>query len=126
MILNAKEYYRKLDVFLSDIYKIDPDNVLSTVLKELVDHLGKELHIKNGRLYELVVDQYELVNVANINDSNKNNKILLIENEAVQLVLQHGSYIYNEPNIRLPIKAENRKTTRSYDREVSKSFFYKN
>ena len=60
-MLNPKDFYRKLDTLLSDIYKIKGINVLPTVLKELVDFLGKELHIIHGCLYEDDDDRFNLI-----------------------------------------------------------------
>ena len=61
MIINPKEFYRKLDAFLSEIYQVGAENVLSTVLKELINYLGSDLHVKNGRLYELDVENFVLI-----------------------------------------------------------------
>lgn len=105
MLTNAKDYYRKLDAFLSEIYQVGSDSILSTVLKELVDYLGKDLRIKNGRLYELDLDRFVLVYSVNIDKSSKNNQVLQLEDKAMQLVLHHGCYIYHEPEKRLKIKS---------------------
>ena len=65
MLSNPKNYYRKLDSFLAEIYQVKSENVLAIVLEELVNLLGKDLHIKNGRLYELDVEQFCLIHKIN-------------------------------------------------------------
>ncbi len=99
MLQNPKEFYRKLDKFLSEIYLIGADNVLSVVLKELVLLLGRDLRIRNGRLYELELDQFRLIETVNLDDAEGLEKTLPLSNEAVQLILKHGSYIFNDPNL---------------------------
>jgi len=97
MLSNPKEFYRKLDTFLSEIYQVGSANVLSTVLKELVNFLGKDLYIRNGRLYELDLEKFELIQCINLDESYLKNRSLPLDNEAVQLVLQNGCYIFNDP-----------------------------
>ena len=99
MLSNPKEFYRKLDTFLSDIYQVGSENVLSTVLKELVDFLGKDLYIQNGRLYELDVEKFELIQCINLDESCLKDSTLTLDNDAVQLVLQNGCYIFNDPRL---------------------------
>ena len=111
MLSNPKEFYRKLDAFLSEIYQVGSENVISTVLKELVNFLGKDLHIANGRLYELDVEHFALLHSINLDDSAGLDKILPLEDEAVQLVLKHGCYIYNDPRPRLKIQSRNKADT---------------
>jgi len=106
MLSNPKDFYRKLDTFLSEIYQIGSENVLSVVLKELVNFLGKDLNIQNGRLYELDVDQFILIECMNIDESCSLDKTLPLDNEAVQLVLQNGSYIFNESRLSLLIETK--------------------
>ncbi len=106
MLSNPKDFYRKLDAFLSEIYQIGSENVLSVVLKELVHFLGKDLNIQNGRLYELDVDRFVLIQCINLDESCSQDKTLLLDNEAVQMVLQNGSYIFNDPHLSLLIESK--------------------
>lgn len=106
MLSNPKDFYRKLDTFLSEIYQIGSENVLSVVLKELVSFLGKDLYIRNGRLYELNVDHFMLIQCINLDESCLQDKTLPLDNEAVQLVLQNGSYIFNDPRLILLIETK--------------------
>ncbi|MDW7679582.1 MAG: PP2C family protein-serine/threonine phosphatase [bacterium] len=104
MITNVKDYYRRLDAFLSEIYQVGAENIFSTVLRELVGFLGKDLRIKNGRLYELIIDEFVLVYCTNIQEPDCYEK-LDIKSEAVQLVLKHGTYIYHDSSPTLRIRA---------------------
>jgi len=106
MLSNPKDFYRKLDTFLSEIYQTGPENVLSVVLKELVNFLGKDLNILNGRLYELDVEQFVLIQCVNLDESCSLDKILPLDNEAIQLVLQNGSYIFNDSRMSLLIETK--------------------
>lgn len=110
MLSNPKDFYRKLDAFLSEIYQVGSENVLSTVLRELVNFLGKDLNIQNGRLYELDVENFVLLNCINLDESCNISKTLPLDDEAVQLVLTHGCYIYNDPHLSLNIRTESETT----------------
>ena len=93
-MLNPKDFYRKLDTLLSDIYKIKGIDVLPTVLKELVDFLGIDLHIIDGCLYEDDDDKFNLIFSTN---EKKAAPHLLTNEKVVQLILEHSCYIFNEP-----------------------------
>jgi sigma-B regulation protein RsbU (phosphoserine phosphatase) len=99
MLSNPKDFYRKLDAFLSEIYQVGSENIIATVLTELVNFLGKDLRIQNGRLYELDVENFVLLHQINLENIPESIKTLLLDNEAVQLVLLHGCYIYNDPRL---------------------------
>ena len=96
---NPKDFYRKLDAFLSEIYQVGSEEIISTVLKELVTFLGKDLRIQNGRLYELDVENFVLLHHINLEFTSESITSLPLDDEAVQLVLLHGCYIYNEPRL---------------------------
>jgi phosphoserine phosphatase RsbU/P len=106
MITNAKEYYRKLDTFLSEIYQIGEGNVLSTVLEELANDLGRDLNIRNGRLYELDDDKYVLIRTVNIESIPEREKKLSLLDPAVNLLLLHGCYIFDNPEYELKLQKE--------------------
>lgn len=97
MIDNPKEFYRNLDSFLSEIYKVGADDILSTVLKELVDFLGKDLNIRNGRLYDLILDKFVLVASTHLANGEDSKEELDLIDENLQLVLQNGCYIFHDP-----------------------------
>lgn len=101
MISNPKDFYRKLDSFLSDIYRVGSDRILSTVLNELVDFFGKDLHVQNGSLYELDVEYFVLLHSVKVSNTNDISTRLNLHDPAVQQVLKHGSFIYNSPNEQL-------------------------
>jgi len=104
MLSNPKDFYRKLDKLLSEIYQVGSENVLSTVLKELVNLLGKELYIANGRLYELDLEKFVLIQCINMEESCLTDRTLPLESDAVQLILQNGCYIFNDPQLSLFIQ----------------------
>ena len=104
MITNAKEYYRKLDTFLSEIYQIGEGNVLSTVLEEVVNNLGQDLRIQNGRLFELQDEKYILIGTKNLHSITE--KELTILDPAVSLLLSHGCYIFNKPEENLKLQKD--------------------
>lgn len=93
-MINPKDFYRKLDTLLTEIYQIKEIDILPTVLKELVNFLGRDLHIVDGRLYEENVDRYDLIFSTG---DRKYASSLLKKEKAVQLILEHGCYIFNEP-----------------------------
>ena len=97
MITNAKEYYRKLDAFLSEIYQVGEGNVLSTVLEEVVNDLGQDLRIKNGRIYELQDENYVLIRTKNLDSVSEKEKNLEVLDPVVSLLLCHGCYIFSDP-----------------------------
>ncbi|MCU0643043.1 MAG: PP2C family protein-serine/threonine phosphatase [bacterium] len=99
MLSNPKDFYRKLDAFLSEIYQVGSENIIAIVLTELVNFLGKDLRIQNGRLYELDVENFVLLHHINLENIPESIQTLQLDNEAVQLVLLHGCYIYNEPRL---------------------------
>lgn len=99
MVSNPKDFYRKLDAFLSEIYQVGSDEIIATVLKELVNFLGRDLRIQNGRLYELDVENFVLLHHINLDAIPEPIKLLSLDNEAIQLVLLHGCYIYNDPRL---------------------------
>lgn len=99
MLSNPKDFYRKLDAFLSEIYQVGSEEIIATVLKELVTFLGKDLRIQNGRLYELDFENFVLLHHINLDVPPESITMLPLDDEAVQLVLLHGCYIYNEPRL---------------------------
>jgi sigma-B regulation protein RsbU (phosphoserine phosphatase) len=62
-VYDPKTFYRKLDTLLSKIEVVsggDQIELLSTVMRDLVESFGVELAIRNGRLYEVVGDELVL------------------------------------------------------------------
>jgi len=111
MLSNPKDFYRKLDAFLSEIYQVGAEEIIATVLKELVNFLGKDLRIQNGRLYELDVENFVLLHHINLENIPESIQTLQLDNEAVQHVLLHGCYIYNEPRLIAMIRSGNEQLT---------------
>ncbi|NOZ60246.1 MAG: PP2C family protein-serine/threonine phosphatase [Calditrichaeota bacterium] len=104
MIRNPKEYYRKLDAILAEIDQLGSDKILPMILKELVNTLGKDLHIRNGRLYELALDEFVPVQSDNLQAEAR--KPLPLKSSAIQEVLRHGCYIFHEDDFLLDVERE--------------------
>ncbi|MBD3290093.1 SpoIIE family protein phosphatase [candidate division KSB1 bacterium] len=94
-MLNPKDFYRKLDTLFSEIYKVGGLDILSTVLEELVYFLGRDLNIVDGRLYEENVTRFDLINCTG--DRSYPNSISK-KDTALNLIISHGCYIFNEPH----------------------------
>ena len=92
-MLNPKDFYRKLDALLSEISKVEGADILSTVLEELVNFLGNDLNIVDGRLYEENVSRFDLVNCTG---NRSYPKSIPKTDTALNLILSHGCYIFNE------------------------------
>ena len=93
-MINPKDFYRKLDTLLSEIYQLKRGDILPTILTELIDFLGKELHIVNGYLYEEDDSKFNLIFST---DEVKVADFLPTSEKAINLIMQHGCYIFNEP-----------------------------
>jgi len=106
MIQNPKEYYRKLDAILAEIDQIGSDKILPMILKKLVNTLGEDLHIRNGRLYELALDEFIPVQSDNLQAEVK--KPLPLKSSAIQEVLRHGCFIFHEDDFLLDVEKDSR------------------
>jgi len=97
-MINPKDFYRKLDVLLTDIYQVKSKGILSNILRELLDFLGNDLHIVAGRLYEEDVNSYNLI-ISTGNE--KYAPIIQKTDKSIDLILKHGCYIFNERRDRM-------------------------
>lgn len=95
-MITPKDFYRKLDSLIEDIYKIEGIDMLPAVLSELVNFLGKDISISGGFLYEMDGDHYELIH-ATEQDAAKV-PYLSVADDVVRLTLEHSCYIFNETN----------------------------
>lgn len=88
-----KTFYRKLDALLARIGRDKSDkNFLTSILAELEQNFGNDLHILDGSIYELRDREYFLTN-----SSGRNHWVekLSVDSPVIQLVLEHGSFIYD-------------------------------
>lgn len=89
-------FYRKLEALLSHINTDhDDENFLLTILHALQDTFGAELHICNGRLFEELHDGFVLFNQEDAPATPTQPLLIPLHGDAVQLVLTHGSYIFD-------------------------------
>jgi sigma-B regulation protein RsbU (phosphoserine phosphatase) len=101
-MIEPKTFYRKLDALVAAISKAQTSrNFLYSVLTELQNTFGDELHIGNGRLYKESGDGFKLVHSSNGSGINLDEFKIPFATAAVQSVLKHGSYIYNDPSFRI-------------------------
>ncbi len=95
-MIEPKQFYRSFDNLLANIGKRKSvENFLSSILTELENTFGETLHIANGCLYEEKGDEFEQVG----SSASSRAVNLSAEAEAVQLVLTHGSYIYDNTDV---------------------------
>ena len=97
-MIEPKIFYRKLDFLLTKIGREKTGkNFVFTILKELENTFGPDLRIGNGRLYAEVDDRFELVEQTGQSGVTRAAGEFSLTSEAVQRVLMHGSYIYDDP-----------------------------
>ncbi len=101
-MIEPKLFYRELDALLSKIDKgEEPTKLLTSVLKEIVSSCVKDLHISGGKLYQEQGDQFVLVKDLKFQKESSSHPILDSNQEAIKLLLQHGSYIYDNPEVQI-------------------------
>ena len=97
-MLKPKIFYRQLD---STLAKIDKEkrgkNFLISILSELESRFGETLHIKNGHIFERRGDEFILIESFKNYKNIKITRRLPVHDEAVRLVIKHGSFIYDNP-----------------------------
>jgi serine phosphatase RsbU (regulator of sigma subunit) len=91
-----KEFYRKLDSLLSKIgMEKTGKDFLFTIVLELEITFGRDLHIANGCIYEKNDDEYILISPPVKPDLKNLINTIPIDSEIVQLVLNSGTYIFD-------------------------------
>lgn len=95
-MIDPVTFYRKLEALLNQI-NTGANNTyfLTTVLRAIEEAFGEELCIRNGRLYEDQHGAFMLFREDNDESLPDFSTPDQIEGEAVQLVLKHGSYIFD-------------------------------
>lgn len=111
-MFEPKTFYRDFDSLLKKIRREKTGKgFVCSILEEVQNTFGEQLNIANVRLYEDRGDEFVLINKFNYDNGRSVIKKIPLEAEAVQQVLRHGSYIYDE------------KTT-SIDPEISNQEYY--
>lgn len=95
---DPKSFSRKLDSLLTKIGKdASHENFISSIIRNLVDNFGKELQIVDGSIYDHRDKNFILVYSLN---EDKWVDQLPIENDSIQMVMKHGSYIFDSMEMR--------------------------
>ncbi len=97
-MIEAKQFFRKMDALLTKIdKKTDDAEFLPRIMRALGAALGEDLRITNGRLYEERGDAFVLLDHVDQESTACLEERIPLDSEAVQLVLQHGSYLFDDP-----------------------------
>jgi len=97
-MIEPKVFFRKLDHVLTRITKDKADGqFLYSIVIELENIFGKDLHISNGRIYEQEEGEYVLVEPPASANGAKPATHIPIDATAVKNVLSHGTYIFDDP-----------------------------
>ncbi|MFH1682099.1 MAG: PP2C family protein-serine/threonine phosphatase [Candidatus Eisenbacteria bacterium] len=97
-ILDPKSFYRKLDALLSKIQIVSGvkhGELISTVLRDLVEEFGQELSIRNGRAYEIVGNELVLCCDLKSPIARPRDFRLSMEYPPVRLLLEHRCYVFD-------------------------------
>jgi sigma-B regulation protein RsbU (phosphoserine phosphatase) len=106
-VIHPKDLYRKTGGALANIDEgRTKDDFLFSVLVKLENSFAKDLHITNGRLYTADRDQFLLMNSPNRHEPDGRSPanpegLTALDAEAAQLVIGNGSYIFNDPALRI-------------------------
>ncbi len=95
---DPKSFSRKLDTLLTKIGKdATHDNFISSIISELVDNFGKELQIVDGCIYDQRDKEFSLIYSLGINHWAKS---INVDTDVIVKVRKHGSFIFDDPNLR--------------------------
>jgi len=96
-----------LDLLLAKIGKEKTgSNFLFTILREWENAFAQDLHFGNGRLYAEAGDYFELVAPGERPGPLRVATQIPVASEALQLLLKHGSYIFDDPALSIDLGVE--------------------
>ncbi|MCG8604708.1 PP2C family protein-serine/threonine phosphatase [bacterium] len=99
-MIEPKTFYRDFDDLLKKIrLKKTDENFLCSILKEVQKNFGERLHMGSLRLYEDHGDAFVLIRTFDNHNGKPPVESVSLEDEAVQKVLVHGTYIYDEDKV---------------------------
>lgn len=99
-MVEPKMFYRELDSILAQIRRERTDeNFLYSILNELEKRFGNTLQFHNNHVYEQRGNDFILLRSSNKRNVKRITPKISQENEAVKLVLTHGSYIYDNHDL---------------------------
>ena len=99
-MIEAKLFYRELDSILSKIGKQESGELFfEAILNELEQKFGGSLSIARTHIFEQRGDEYVRIHSSSMGKGFTVLDSVPLDAEAVQLVLKHGSYIYDNPHL---------------------------
>ena len=108
---DSKEFYRKLDMLISKI-EMGPETerrqLLTNVIRELVESFGNELSIRNGRLYEVQGSELVLIWELGTSRGESGSFGVSMDYEPVSLLFKHRCYLFDSSTPGLDPDLENR------------------
>ncbi len=94
--IEPKAFYRDFDNLLKQIReRKSGQNFLCSILEEVHKNFCAKVNLGDIRLYEERGDDFVLTRVFENSRSRKGQETISMDSDAVQLVLNHGSYIYD-------------------------------
>ncbi|MBN1827184.1 MAG: PP2C family protein-serine/threonine phosphatase [Candidatus Eisenbacteria bacterium] len=108
---DSKEFYRKLDTLISKIEMgpgTDRRELLTNVIRELVERFGTELSIRNGRLYEVQGSELVLIWELGTKRNESDSLGVSMDYEPVRLLFKHRCYLFDRSTPGLDPDFENR------------------
>ena len=97
MEFKPKQFYRKIDRLLQEIDQAAPDkDYFVCLVSDMIDWFGDELHIENGRVYSETSGGFELEREVGSLDPTIEGLVLRRDYKPLELVLEHGAYLFDE------------------------------
>ncbi|HKJ81318.1 MAG TPA: hypothetical protein VJ954_04795, partial [Ignavibacteriaceae bacterium] len=95
-MIEPKEFYRKLDSLLVKIgQEKSGKDFLFTIIMEIENTFGKDLHLNNGRIFEQSEDEFFLIFPDDNYELNKNGAKIPISSNITESILQSKTYIFD-------------------------------
>ncbi len=96
-MIEPKIFYRKLDFLLNKIgQEKSHKDFLLNIVYEIENTFGDDLHIKNGKVYQRLNEDFEIVESGDKDKSNSLDNILYAESEPIKALLKNGTYIFDD------------------------------
>ena len=95
-MIEPKEFYRKLDSLLVKIGQEKSGKVfLFTIVKEIENTFGKDLHLNNGRIFEQSEDEYFLIFPDSKSGQNYQGTKIPLNSNITESILHSKMYIFD-------------------------------
>ena len=100
--IQPKDLYRELAALFANIdEESQKDDFIFSVLTKLENSFARDLHISNGRLYLEDLDRFLLVKPPDWQELADPDGVITLDAEAVQHIIGNGSYIFDNPSVRI-------------------------